>query len=85
MSKSYAICQFCGKSVEYMECSDGEAPTYARCEMLKGWLLVRKWKGRGSVEDYDLCSFDCLQKWVADQLPKIPDEYLKAFDESGDK
>ncbi|MEW6214559.1 MAG: hypothetical protein AB1478_05055 [Nitrospirota bacterium] len=86
MSKSYAICHLCGKSVEYIDCSDEETPPeYARCEMLKGWLLVRQWKGRGSVEDYDICSFDCLQKWVVGQLPKIPDEYLKAFEENKDK
>ncbi|MEW6675119.1 MAG: hypothetical protein AB1348_03750 [Nitrospirota bacterium] len=86
MSKGYAICYFCGKSVEYTDCSDKEVPPEdARCEMLKGWLSVRQWKGIGLVDDYDLCSFDCLQKWVVSQLPKIPKEYLKAFEENGDK
>jgi hypothetical protein len=86
MPKSYAICNFCGKSAEYTECSDEETyPEDARCQILKGWLMVRKWKGMGLVEDYDLCSFDCLQKWVVSQLPKLPREYLKAFEEDTDK
>jgi hypothetical protein len=85
LSKSYAICHFCGKRVEYTECSDEEtAPEDARCEILKGWLLVRQWKGIGLIDDYDFCSLDCLQKWVLSQLPKIPEEYLRAFDENKD-
>ena len=86
MQESYAICRFCGKHVAYTECSDEEtAPENARCEILKGWLLVRQWKGMGLIDDYDFCSFDCLHKWVVSQLPKIPEEYLRAFDEDKDK
>ncbi len=86
MSKSYAICNFCKKSIKYTDCSDVETyPEDARCEMLKGWLMIRQWKGKGQADDYDLCSLDCLHKWVVNQLPKIPDEYLKAFEDDKDK
>jgi len=86
MSKSYATCYFCGKGVEYTNCSDKETPPKdARCEMLKGWFLVRQWKGIGSVDDYDFCSLDCIQKWVVNLLPKIPEEYLRAFENNKDR
>ncbi len=86
MSKNRASCYFCGKSIKYTDCSDEVTfPVNARCEMLKGWLLVRQWKGIGSIEDYDFCSLDCLQKWVVSKLPAIPEEYLKSFDEDNDK
>ncbi len=86
MSKSSASCYLCGKSVEYTDCFDKETlPVNARCEMLKGWLLVRQWKGMGLIDDYDFCSLDCLQKWVVSMLPKIPEEYLRSFEENNDK
>ncbi len=78
--KSYAICQCCGKQAAYSECSERCAPPDdARCEVLHGWLSVSHWKGMGAVEHYDFCSFTCLQKWVEAQVPKIPETFLKAF------
>ena len=78
--KNYAVCHGCGKKMEYTECSVKCAPReYARCNALKGWLAVSHWKGLGSVDHYDFCSFTCLEKWVEARVPQIPKTFLKAF------
>ena len=77
---SYAICQSCGKKAEYVECSErGAPPDDARCMVLRGWLSVSHWKGMGTVDGYDFCSFTCLQKWVEAKVPKIPKTFFEAF------
>ncbi|MFP3976118.1 MAG: hypothetical protein ACLFVK_07850 [Dehalococcoidia bacterium] len=68
------ICQSCGKEVED---SSGEPP----CEVLKGWVTVSHWYGRGDVDHYTFCSFACLRSWVDAQVPQIPNIFLKSFDE----
>ena len=82
--RNYAACQFCGKKLEYTQCSErGVPPDDARCQALKGWLSVSQWKGMGVVDHYDFCSFTCLQAWVGAQVPKIPKTFFEAFqDES---
>ena len=78
--KGYAICQCCGKRAEYAECSErGAPPENARCKVLHGWLTVSHWKGIGSVDHYDFCSFSCLQKWVEAHVPRVPKTFLEAF------
>ena len=78
MPKGYFICRSCGKRVEY---SSEERP----CEVLSGWLTVSQWKGLGAVEHYYFCSFSCLKRWADAQVPKIPEVFLKAFEEGKDK
>jgi len=79
---NYAICQCCGKKAEYTHCSNRDAPPdNALCKVLNGWLTVSEWKGTGSVEHYHFCSFGCLQKWVDSMVPKVPETFLKAFEE----
>ncbi len=76
----YAVCQSCGKKVRYSECSGRSAtPEDARCKILSGWLSVSHWKGIGTVERYDFCSFTCLQRWVEGKVPRVPEAFLKAF------
>ncbi|TET16813.1 MAG: hypothetical protein E3J75_04165 [Dehalococcoidia bacterium] len=67
-------CHSCGKGVE---CSPGKLP----CEVLKGWLTVSHWKGLGSVEHYNFCSFSCLKSWVDTQIPRVPEVFLESFKE----
>ncbi len=84
MEKSYSICHSCGKKVEYTACSNSHREIlleHARCEILKGWLTVSHWKGFHCIDSYDFCSFICLQKWVDSQVPKVPEEFLEAFEE----
>ena len=79
-NENYPVCQFCGTNAEYTECFVKCAPPEdARCNALRGWLAVSHWKGLGSVDHYDFCSFTCLQKWVEAQVPQIPKTFLKAF------
>jgi hypothetical protein len=78
--RKMAICYSCGRRVAYTPCYEREAlPEDARCNVLAGWLTVTRWKGKGSVDQYDFCSFGCLQKWVEAQIPKIPETFLDAF------
>ena len=80
--RDYAICHSCGKKAEYTECSGrGILPEDARCKVLSGWLTVSRWKGLESVEQYDFCSFGCLQRWVGAQVPTIPEVFLKGLEE----
>ncbi len=69
-------CHSCGKVIE---CHHGEPP----CEVLEGWLTVSYWKGSGSVEHYNFCSFSCLKSWVDAQVPRIPGAFLESFKENG--
>ena len=78
MEKEYSICHSCGKKVEFAE---GEPP----CKALVGWLVVSHWKGFESVENYYFCSFTCLERWVDTKVPKIPEIFLKSFEEGGHK
>jgi hypothetical protein len=78
--KRYVVCQSCGKSVVYAECSERCAPPEdARCKVLTGWLSVSCWKVMGAVDYYDFCSLVCLQRWVDNKVPRIPESFLKAF------
>ena len=80
--KRYVVCQSCGKSVVYAECSERCAPPEdARCKVLTGWLSVSCWKGMGAVDYYDFCSLVCLQRWVDNKVPRIPESFLKAFND----
>jgi len=72
MPKRYFICSSCG---ERAECLSEEPP----CEMLSGWLTVSQWKGLGSVEHHNFCSFTCLKRWAEDQAPQVPKVYLESF------
>jgi len=65
-------CHSCGKGMEY---APGEPP----CEVLKGWLTASYWKGSGSVEHYNFCSFSCLKSWVDTQVTRVPEVFLEPF------
>jgi hypothetical protein len=80
--KKSCFCHSCGKRVEYSECPNRSAPPEdARCKALSGWLTVSHWTGIEAVDQYDFCSFSCLQKWVSAQVPGIPQVFFKAFEE----
>lgn len=80
--RMHSRCQTCGKKAEYAPCSQrGAPPEDARCKALDGWLSVAHWKGMMEVGQYDFCSFTCLQKWVDENVPKVPESFLKAFDQ----
>jgi len=72
------ICSSCGRKMEF---ASKERP----CEVLSGWLTVSQWKGLRAVEHYNFCSFTCLKRWVAAQVPKVPQVILKAFEGGKDK
>ncbi|MBN2186394.1 MAG: hypothetical protein JW732_02965 [Dehalococcoidia bacterium] len=78
MPKGYFVCYSCGKRAEL---STEERP----CEVLSGWLTVSHWKGPGAVEHYNFCSFTCLKTWADAQAPKIPEAFLRAFEEEKDE
>jgi len=78
MPKGYFVCYSCGKRAEF-------SPEERHCEVLTGWLTVSQWKGLGAVEHYNFCSFTCLKTWADAQAPKIPEAFLKAFEEEKDK
>ena len=67
-------CHSCGQVVE-------SSPEEPPCEVLKGWLTVSRWKGSGSVEHYNFCSFGCLKSWVDAQVPRVPEVFLQPFKE----
>jgi len=72
--KAQRACFSCGRK---MESVPGEPP----CRVLKGWLTVSHWKGVGSVEHHNFCSFSCLKSWVDAQVPRVPEVFLKFFEE----
>ena len=74
MPQKHFICHSCGKRVDF-------SPEERLCEVLSGWLTASHWKGLGVVEHYNFCSFTCLKRWVDAQVPKIPEVFLKAFEE----
>ena len=74
MIEDCCICHSCGRQVEF----DQEGPP---CDVLNGWLMVSHMKGLESVDSYSFCSFSCLQGWVADQIPEIPEIFLKSLGE----
>ena len=69
-------CHHCGKRVEH--CSGGP-----RCEVLEGWLTVSRWGGRGVVSHYNFCSLSCLRIWADAHITRIPEVFLKSFEEDG--
>jgi hypothetical protein len=77
MTEGYFICHSCGKTVEHRK---DERP----CHVLNGWLMVSQWKGPATVEHHNFCSLICLKRWMDTQIPKVPDVYLKAFEERKD-
>ena len=80
--RAYAVCECCGRKVEYTQCSErGAPPEDARCRVLSGWLSVSCWKGTEAVDYYDFCSLVCLQRWVNTQILRIPQIFLKAFED----
>ena len=72
--KTQRVCLSCGKKRE-------GSPEEPPCQALKGWLTVSHWKGIGSVEHYSFCSFSCLKSWVDAQVPRVPEIFLKSFEE----
>ena len=72
------ICHSCGKELEHRM---GRLP----CEDLTGWFTISYWKGRESVDHYSFCSVNCLQMWMEDQVPRIPDVFLRSFGESSEE
>ncbi|MBM3132438.1 MAG: hypothetical protein FJZ95_05330 [Chloroflexi bacterium] len=67
-------CYTCGKELEH---HTGLPP----CEELAGWITVSFWKGKESVDHYSFCSAPCLQEWAEEQSTRIPEVFLKSFDD----
>jgi len=79
-------CRSCGKSAEYAPCSErGAVPEDARCNVLRGWLTVVRWRGRGHTDQHNFCSLNCLLKWAEAQVPQIPKTFLDAFEDGQNK
>lgn len=78
MVDSSCVCHSCGRKVEFSQ----EDPL---CDVLSGWLMVSHMKGLESVDSYSFCSFGCLQRWVASQVPEIPEIFLKSLGEETSK
>ena len=68
------VCYSCGKELEHRM---GRLP----CEELTGWFTISYWGGRESVDHYSFCSVDCLHDWLESQVTKVPEVFLKSFDE----
>ena len=77
MERKAIVCHSCGTELE-------QTPGGAPCEQLTGWVTISIWKGKGSVDHYNFCCFDCLQMWVEDTSPQIPNVFLNAFNEETD-
>lgn len=78
MQKNYIACYSCGKKAEI-------AQSLPPCEALSGWLTLSQWKGFRSVEHHYFCSFVCLQSWVNSQIPKVPEAFIKSFEDIAPK
>lgn len=76
MQERTVTCNSCGRELELMA---GQLP----CEELSGWVMVSFWKGKESVDHYSFCSVDCLHNWLGNQVTKVPDVFLKSFEEEG--
>ncbi len=74
MVEGCCVCHSCGRKVEF---DQEELP----CDVLSGWLMVSHMKGLEYVDSYSFCSFSCLQRWVASQVPEIPEIFLKSLGE----
>jgi len=74
MQERAVICYSCGRELEL---AMGRLP----CEQLDGWIMVSWLKGREAVDQYRFCSVDCLRDWLNSQITKVPDAFLKSFDE----
>ncbi len=74
MEEKTVVCCSCGRRVEL---PTEEAP----CEVLQGWITASYFKGLGSVEHHDFCSFTCLKRWTEAQAPEIPEVFLESFTE----
>ena len=80
--KETATCLSCGKRIEYTLCHGRRAlPEDARCNALKGWLTVSRWRGMGHVDHLDFCCLNCLLMWAKAQVPQIPETFFDAFQE----
>ena len=77
MARESFVCHSCGERVD---CSGGERP----CDVLRGWLIVCRWKGPGAVDHYDFCSMSCLKAWTDSQVPEVPNVFLKAFEKGNE-
>jgi len=78
MPQGYFVCHHCGERVEH-------TPEERPCEVLAGWLMVSQWKGVGTVEHFNFCSFTCLKRWADAQVPQVPEVFIRAFEEGNDK
>ena len=73
------ICHSCGREVKLEE---GDKP----CEVLCGWLMLSCLKDPEAIDRYSFCSPGCLKAWVDEQLPDIPEVFLKSLgEENGEK
>lgn len=74
MDKGHFICHSCGKE----EKVNIEKPP---CETLKGWIMATNWKDYEAVDQFAFCSFSCLKRWVDSNVTKIPDVFIRSFEE----
>ncbi len=68
------ICSCCGKEVAL---SRGQLP----CDVLYGWFMLSHLKEPEVVDRYSFCSYSCLQKWLNQQLPAVPDVFMQSLSE----
>jgi hypothetical protein len=67
-------CDSCGKKLEI--CPGGQCS-----EEEREWLTLSFWKGMGATAHYSFCSMDCVRRWQDKHNPKVPEVFLKSFND----
>lgn len=48
---------------------------------LKGWYILSHLVGPEDIKRYGFCSVTCLQRWVNEHTPSVPEIFLTSLDE----
>jgi hypothetical protein len=67
-------CYGCGRN-QGVESSD------LPCLTLQGWYIVSHLKGPEDIKRYGFCSLTCLQRWVNENTPSIPEIFFSSLDD----
>ena len=49
-------------------------------EAMSGWLIVSCIKDKDNFDRYSFCSVGCLNYWVRERLPLVPDVFRRSLD-----
>jgi hypothetical protein len=62
-------CYGCGRN-------QGVDPSELPCFALKGWYILSHLEGPEDIKRYGFCSITCLQRWVNEHAPSVPEIFL---------